>query len=243
MPPNRPTASQGPPSRPGSSTPCAPIARSCKAAITTKILALVDAADYRLEGDRQVLANVELRLEKTAAMLSTLTDEMSQDLDRFRRRVRAACGAEGDSRREPVFRGFTPQEAALYQEYCRIRLRESVHRCLLDRAGDVQATVKHLAAKLTALDCHLQDMDDLLSQADAKPSADGDAETSMAGSPDPGNCPNLADRAKPGPRKMGLSPWAMRRPAWRFSRRRLKTACGPILGCGRRACWAAAARH
>jgi hypothetical protein len=164
----------------------APLARSCNASITMKILSLVDSAEYRLEGAREVLADVGLRLDKTAAMLSALIDEMSKDLERVRRRVSAACGPEGASPGEPIFRGFTPQEAAVYQEYCRIRLCESVHRCLLGRVCDVQATVQHLAAKLADLDRRFQDMGDLLSPADASPVAGGESETSPAGSPECG---------------------------------------------------------
>jgi hypothetical protein len=70
----------------------------------------------------------------------------------------------------------------LYQEYCRIRLCESVHRCLLDRVRDVQTTVEHLAAKLTALDLRFQELAVLLGHAGAGPSADGRAEASPAGS-------------------------------------------------------------
>ena len=151
-----------------------PLARSCNAAITTKILALIDAAEFRPKGARQVLADVELRLDKTAAMLSALIGEMDKDLQQVRRRVTAASGSRGDKGSgDPVFRRFTPQEAAVYQEYCRIRLYETVHRCLLDRVHDVQATVKHLTTEVTALDQRFQDLHALLSRAGAEASADG----------------------------------------------------------------------
>jgi hypothetical protein len=153
----------------------APIARTCNAAITTQILAMVDSSEYRLEGARKVLADVGLRLEKTEAMLSTLIGEMSKDLERVRRRVTAACGSEGDS---AVF--AADRFLLLYQEYGRIGLCESVHRCLLDRVREVQTTVQYLAAKLTALDRRLQDMGALLAQAGANPSADGGVEGSTA---------------------------------------------------------------
>jgi hypothetical protein len=160
----------------------APVARACNAAITTKILAMIDAAEYRLAGARGVLADVDLRLEKTATMLAALIDEMGKDLAQIRRRVAAACGGEGA---EPVFRDFTPQQAAVYQEYCRIRLCENVHRCLLDRVGDVQATVKHLAAGLTALDGRFQELDARLSEVVAASPVDGGAEALPAGLPEP----------------------------------------------------------
>jgi hypothetical protein len=215
----------------------APIARTCNAAITMKILAMVDSAENGLQGARQVLADLGLRLDKTAAMLSSLIDEMSKDLELVRRRVTAACDSEGDSpifaadrspsqatptspRKsgqspgegqpgEPVFRGFTPQEAVLYQEYCRIRLCESVHRCLLGRVGDVQATVKHLATELTALDRRFQELGDLLGQAGENPSADGYAEVSLAGPPESegGESP-FGHHAPAGPDENGTAPFA-----------------------------------
>jgi hypothetical protein len=160
----------------------APVARACNAAITTKILAMIDAAEYRLAGARGVLADVESRLEETATVLAALIDEMGKDLAQVRRRVSAACGGEGA---EPAFRDFTPQQAAVYQEYCRIRLCENVHRCLLDRVRDVQATVKHLAGGLTALDGRFQELDARLSEVVAAPPGDGGAEASPPGSPEP----------------------------------------------------------
>jgi hypothetical protein len=142
---------------------------------------MIDAAECGLPAARKILADAEARLDQTAAMLTALIDEMSKDLSQVRRRVAAACGMEDDGGRDgPVFRGFTPQQASVYQEYCRIRLCESVHGCLRDRVSDVQATIRHLAAELTALDGRLEELDARLNGVEADPSAGDPSATSPA---------------------------------------------------------------